>query len=245
MPAAIVSFIAAGSLCAQDLNFPGVTPFVILNASLNKKVDLNVLSLSKIRVGEHIIDGVKYDPGPLQIYTHAIFSYKITGHWQAGAGFAFQRNNPFRDDWKNDYRLLQQVVYILQGSKWKLSSRLRVEERWFRFPDASGSFGTRLKQQNAFTRQLNGEKFYWQAVNELYAIPSGARNSFVSENWFYTGLGVALRSFGRWDNGFGWNTMTRNTKHDLTNLFFLQTMLTITFHRHEKEVEPEMESGHF
>src|SRR5258706_1377785 len=186
LPAAIALFIAAGSLYAQDLDFPGVAPFVILTASLSKKIDLNAVALSKIRVGEHTIDGVKYDPGPLQFYSHVIFSYKITGHWQAGAGFAFQRNNPFSDDWKNDYRFLQQVVYSLRGSKWKLNNRLRLEERWFRFPGAPGSFGTRVKQQIAFTRQLKGEKFYWQVVNELYAIPSGPRNSSISEDWCYT-----------------------------------------------------------
>jgi Protein of unknown function (DUF2490) len=234
LPAAIVSVIAAGSLCAQDLYFPGACPFITLSAKLDKKFDLNVVALSKIRVGDHIIRSVKYDAGPTQFYSHAIVSYKIAAHWQIGAGVAFQRNNPFFPDWRNDFRLVQQFGYNLSGKKWKFNNRLKIEERWFQYPKAPSNFGTRIRYQPTFMRQLNGWKLYWEVYDELYAIPSGPRSSFISENWFYTGIGFTTGLSSKLDTGFGCNSTVMNTHHDLNTLLMLQVMWNYTIHSRHK-----------
>jgi Protein of unknown function (DUF2490) len=229
LPAAILPFIAAVSLYGQNVYFPGAVPFIALSASVSKKLDLSVLALSKIRIGDYEIRSVKYEPGPTQFYSHAILSYKLTPHWQMGGGFAFQRNDPFRSDWKNDYRVVEQFIYSLAGAKWKLNNRLKIEERWFYYPDGSSNFGTRIRCQPTFMQQLNGWKVYWEVYDELYAIPSGPRNSFISENWFYTGIGFTASPSNRLDTGFGFNSVVMNTHHDLNSLCMLQVMWNHTF----------------
>jgi hypothetical protein len=239
LPAAITSFIAAGSLCAQNVYFPGVCPFIIVTASPNKKIDINAVALSRIRIGEYTVRSVKYDAGPTQIYSHLILSYKLTTHWLIGGGIAFQRNNPFLPDWKNDYRLIEQLGYNLSGKKWKFNNRLRVEERWFHSPNAPSNFGTRIRLQPTYMHQLKGWKLYWETYDELYAIPSGPRNSFISENWFYAGVGFTASPSSRIDTGFGCNTQVMNKHHDLNNILMLQVMWNYTIpSKHKKETSP-------
>src|SRR5690349_12824568 len=108
LPAALLFINAAGSLNAQNVYFPGVVPFISLSAGLSDKYDLNVLALSKVRIGDHVIKSVDYLPGPTQFYSHAILSYRLNPHWQVGGGVAFQRNDPFHN-WRNDFRLIEQV----------------------------------------------------------------------------------------------------------------------------------------
>jgi hypothetical protein len=235
LPAAIMTFIAAGSLYGQNVYFPGVVPFVSLSASVSKKLDLNILALSKIRIGDYTIRSVKYEPGPTQFYSHAILSYKLTPHWQIGGGFAFQRNDPFRSDWKNDYRVIEQLIYSQSSTKWKFSTRLKVEERWFYYPDGTSNFGTRIRYQPTIMRQLKEWKVYWELYDELYAIPTGPRNSFISENWFYTGIGFTLSSSNRLDTGVSLNSVVMNTRHDLNSLCMLQVMWNHTFISVHKE----------
>jgi hypothetical protein len=243
LPAAIMALIAAGSLPAQDLYFPGVCPFIILSASTGKKVDVNAIVLSRIRIGEHTVRSVKYDGGPTQFYTHAIVSYKLIPHWQIGGGVGFQRNNPLLDNWRNDIRLIQQAGYNLSGKKWKFNNRVKIEERWFSYPNAPGDFGTRIRYQPTFMRQLNGWKLYWEIYDELYAIPSGPRNSFISENWFYTGIAFTTSLSSKLDAGFGCNSTVINTHHDLNNLLMLQVMWNYTFtSRHKREAGPVINS---
>jgi hypothetical protein len=239
LAATLLVFIVAGSLSAQDIYFPGVCPFIIVTASPNKKIDINAVALSRIRVGEYTIRSVKYNSGPTQIYIHAIASYKLSNHWLIGGGIAFQRSNPFLSNWKNDYRLIEQLGYNLSGKKWKFNNRLRIEERWFRYPDASGNFGTRIRYQPTYMHQLNGWRLYWETYDELYAIPSGPRNSFISENWFYTGIGFTTGSSSKLDTGFGCNTMLMNAHHDLNNILMLQVMWNYAIpSRHNKEGRP-------
>src|SRR5882672_8240757 len=110
----LISFLCAwtGKLNAQDVNFPGVSPSFSIGTALNSKLDVNILATSKIRFGEKTIKDEKYSPQVLEIYSQALFSYKINKHWYIGTGYGFQRNNPFLDSWRNESRLVQQGNYV-------------------------------------------------------------------------------------------------------------------------------------
>lgn len=240
LPAALLFLNAAGSLYGQNVYFPGAVPFVSLSAALGPRLDLSTLALSKIRAVDRTIKTVEYPAGPTQFYIHSILSYRLTSHWQIGGGFAFQRNDPFRSDWKNDLRLIEQVIYNLTGTRWRFNNRLKIEERWFRYANGSSNSGTRIRFQPAFIRQIKDSKLYWEIYDELYAIPSGPRNSFISENWFYGGIGFTFSSSHRLDTGFGCNSVVMNSRHDLNTLLMLQVMWNYRFSlMRKKEIKPE------
>lgn len=231
---------------AQDLNFNGAAPSVSITSAFKNNVDINFLAVSKIRLGNYAIKEMHYSNQVLEIYSQLLVSYKISPHWQIGGGYGFQRNNPFDDNWRNEHRLVQQILFNISGKKSRFYNRFRFEERWFSYPTAPSAFGTRARYQVGFIRKLRGDNVYWQINNEIYAIPSGPKNSFISENWIYSGIGFPVKGLGRWESGIGYNTNVRNTHKDLLNLLLLQVSWSYIFPSAKmKTMHPVMNSRHF
>jgi hypothetical protein len=203
-----IAFFVVNNLWTQNLNFPGLAPSVSVTLH-QQKFDLNFLTASKTREGNHLVKDVSYKPQLLEIYSQALVSKKLNECWQIAAAYGFQRNNPFRDDWRNEHRLVQQAIYSVPGNKIRFNNRLRFEERWFSYPDAPGNFYTRARYQAGIVRQLN-KNIYWQLNNEVYAITSGRRHSFISENWLYSGIGFQVKGLGHFETGIGYNSVVRN-----------------------------------
>lgn len=231
---------------AQDLNFRGVAPSVSVTAALKNNLDINFLTVSKIRLGNYTVKETNYTNQVLEIYSQLLLSYKINKYWQLGGGYGFQRNNPFNDNWRNEHRLVQQLTYNNANKKLRFYNRLRFEERWFSYPNAPSAFGTRARYQFGFIRKLKGDNVYWQINNETYAITSGPRNSFISENWVYSGIGFPIKSFGHLETGIGYNTIVRNANKDLLNLLLLQVGWNYIFPSVKmKTMHPVMYARHF
>ncbi|MBS4065399.1 MAG: DUF2490 domain-containing protein [Chitinophagaceae bacterium] len=231
---------------AQDLYFGSAAPSVSITGTLKNHLDINLLSVSKIRLGNYDIKQVQYRSQVLELYSQLLLSYKINAHWQIAGGYGFQRNNPFDDNWRNEHRLVQQVSFIVPGKGLRFYNRFRLEERWFSYPTASSAFGTRARYQAGLIKKLNTNNVYWQINDELYAITSGPGNSFLSENWIYTGIGFPIKSLGHWETGFGYNSVVRNTNKDLLNLLLLQVSWSYIFPSAKmKTIHPVMHSRHF
>lgn len=205
---------------SQNLNFPGLAPSVSLSVH-QKKFDLNFLVASKTKEGHHTVKNVEYEPRFLEIYSQALVTRKLNKRWMLATGYGFQRNNPFRSDWRNEHRLVQQVMYTIPGRKLKFNNRFRFEERWFSNPAAPGNFSTRARWQAGIVRQFS-KNLYWHLNDEVYVITSGRRYSFISENWLYTGLGFPIKSLGHFETGIGYNTVVRNSVKERLNLILLQ-----------------------
>lgn len=213
------------NLYCQDLNFPGISPSIMASIALSSRFDLNLLTTSKIRLGDHTIKGEHYPSQLLQNFTLAVLSYKLTRHWSTGGGYGFEVNNPFLDTWRTNQRLIQQVQYTITGTKTRFTNRLRFEERWFRYHYDPPAFGTRARYQIGFNQKLNAKSLYWQITNELYATTSGPRNALISEDWFYSCIGLPIKSSAHFEAGFGFDSTVRDTEHDLNNLFMFQFQL--------------------
>jgi len=210
------------STSAQDLSFNGIAPSLSFTAVTQKKFDINLLITSKLRVGDYTIKEEQYSTKILEIYSQALASYKIDTHWQIGAGYGFQRNNPFDNNWRNEHRLVQQVMYATAKVKWKFYNRFRFEERWFNYPTTANNFGTRARYLAGLIKKPDQQNFYWQVNDEIYFIPSGNRNAFISENWIYTGVGFSIKPLGKLETGIGYNSVVRNKNKDRMNLLLLQ-----------------------
>ncbi|MEO8403704.1 MAG: DUF2490 domain-containing protein, partial [Chitinophagaceae bacterium] len=181
--------LLSNNLLAQDLSFPGIAPSITINAPLNHHFDLNFLTTSKIRLGDHTVKGVRYPSHFLQNYNLLILSYKINVHWQIGAGCGYEINDPFLDTRRNNKRFIQQVQYVLPSDKIRFSNRLRLEERWFHYHYDPPAFGTRVRYQTLFNYRINKHDLSWQLTNEVYVVPSGPRNALLSEDWVSTSIG--------------------------------------------------------
>ena len=242
----VIFLLTKENIQAQDLNFRGLAPSVSITRAFNNHLDINFLSVSKIRLGNYDVKQTHYTNQVLEIYGQLLFSYKINTHWQIGGGYGFQRNNPFDDNWRNEHRLVQQVSFIVSGKRLRFYNRFRFEERWFSYPTASSAFGTRARYQAGLIKKISDKNIYWQINDELYAITSGPKNSFLAENWIYTGIGFPVKSLGHWETGIGYNSVVRNTKKELLNLLLLQVSWSYIFPSSKmKTMHPVMHTRHF
>lgn len=210
------------SAFSQNINFAGTAPALSFTSVPAKKLDINFLVTSKLRVGDYTIKEEQYNTKVLEIYSQVLATYKIDKHFQTGVGYGFQRNNPFNNNWRNEHRLVQQVMYATAKEPFKFYSRFRFEERWFSYPTAQNEFGTRARYLAGIIKKLDKKNTYWQLNDEIYAITSGRKNAFISENWIYTGIGFGVKPLGRLETGIGYNTVVRNADKDLMSLLLLQ-----------------------
>jgi Protein of unknown function (DUF2490) len=125
-------------------------------------------------------------------------------------------------------------------------NRFRFEERWFSYPDAPNQFATRARYQAGLLEKIKKNGFYWQINDEVYCIPSRSRNSFISENWIYSGIGFPFEPVGHLETGIGYNTVVRNYNKDLQNLLLLQISWSFIFPSGKmKTMNAVMHSRHF
>jgi hypothetical protein len=235
-----------GYIChAQDLNFPGISPSISVSAAIDSRFNINVLTASKIRLGERTIKEEKYSNQILEVYSQALLSYQPNKNLQVGFAYGFQRNNPFLHDWRNEHRLVQQFNLITHFNQSMLYNRLRFEERWFSFPTTANEFAARVRYQLGFATPLSSH-IYWQINEEAYIIPSSYRNAFFSENWIYSGIGFKTKYLGSFETGLGCNSIAKNSKGDFTNYFLLQLAWSYLIKSHNNDImAPIMHNRHF
>jgi hypothetical protein len=239
-----IAFFVVNNLWTQNLNFPGLAPSVSVTLH-QQKFDLNFLIASKTREGSHTVKGMDYERRFREIYTQALVSHKLNERWQIAAAYRFQRNNPFRDDWRNEHRLVQQATYTVSGKKIKFNNRFRIEERWFSFPSTPHSFSTRVRYQTGIVKQLN-KNLYWQLNNEIYCITSGRRYQFISENWLYSGIGFPVKGLGHFETGIGYNSVVRNERKEWISLILLQVNWSFVFlSKMKTDMHPVMHGRNF
>lgn len=236
----LLFFKGVSSSIAQDLTFPGISPSLSFSTGISGKFDFNVLATSKIRTGNLTVKEVNYESQVLEIYTQGLLNYKINHKLQLGLGYGFQRNNPFRSDFRNENRIVQQLLYSFDIGKIKMYNRFRFEERWFKYSDGRQNPGTRSRYQLGIIRQIGKNKTYWQLNDEIYFITSASRNSFISENWIYSGINFLIGRAGRFETGIGYNSVVRNDHRDHTNLFLLQLAWAYTGAHHIEMMHPVM-----
>jgi hypothetical protein len=230
----------------QILNFVGTAPSLSFTAVPAKNLDINFLVTSKLRVGDYTIKEEQFNTKILEIYSQALASYGVDKHFQISAGYGFQRNNPLDNNWRNEHRLVQQVMYATAKESFKFYNRFRFEERWFSYPIASDEFGTRARYLVGIIKKLDKKNTYWQLNDEIYAITSGRKNALISENWIYTGIGFGIKPLGRLETGIGYNSVVRNNNRDLMNLLLIQVNWSYIIPAPDmKTMHPVMHSRNF
>jgi hypothetical protein len=238
-------FSLAGKLIAQNKTENGVASSFSINAAINHKFNLNLLSTSKFAIEENEEKNNKYQPIILEIYGQALLSYSINKNWRMGVGYGFQRNNPFLDNWRNEHRLAEQVMYSQMNKNGMWYSRLRFEERWFSFADQSKDFVSRTRWQVGFAVPIISENIYWQINDEVFFTSHGISNTYFSENWAYSGIGFSMKNYGHIETGIGYDTNIDNNGRKLSLLLLQVAWSWIIHPRNENRMNMIISNRHF
>jgi hypothetical protein len=201
-------FFFSTNVFASNIHLYGTRPFTSLTHRLNERWNLNLFYSETINLSDLVIDGVRYPSRDFQSYIQSGFIYKFSPNLNFTFGYVFQRNNPFSDDFSNENRLWQQILYSQNLYNGKLSHRFRFEQRFIqnRSTGKTNPMATRLRYQVAFTSPFIGssivsKSWFYSLYNEFYFSTSGLRNAFYSENWSYAGVGYQTLEFGKFEFG--------------------------------------------
>lgn len=150
-------------------------------------------------------------------------------------GYIYQRTNSIFDNFVNENRLFQQVVYGMDSGWGRITHRLRFEERFIHDVAPEQEFmGTRLRYQIGLLvplqgSELNNGEFYLNVYNEFYFTMTGVRSTLYNENWAYAGIGYQTARYGRVEVGPLIQRVVVEKHHDIRYFNLLQLSWSYNF----------------
>lgn len=227
--------IFSSALFAETQVLYGFRPQVSLTKVVSDRWDMNVFTSTHPILISNTSGAARF-PADIQYYFQASPIYKYSPSLNfVFLGYIYQRANPFSDEFVNESRLFQQVIYGTDSLFGRLTHRVRFEER-FIHNNATGQtpFSTRLRYQVALLIPLQGSElddgeFYFNIYNEFYFSLTGARNALYSENWSYAGIGYQSKQYGRVEVGPLVQRSIINQQHDVRYINLLQANWSYNF----------------
>lgn len=235
-------FLFIDDLIAQNKNENGFAPTLSASVALHRKLDISAFSIAKIAFEKEPAKQNNYQVQTLYIYGQALLTYTANKNWRIGAGYGFQRNNPFKDNWRNENRVVEQVIFSTTTKNIMWHSRLRLEQRWFYFADHSKDFSTRTSGQFGITLPFFSQNIYWQIYDEAYFnLPA---KPLFSENWSYAGIGFNLKHNNHIETGIGYDRNV-NSKGERINLLLFQITCSWIFKSGDENMINAIICNHF
>lgn len=221
------------SASAETQLLYGFRPQVSITKAISDRWDLNVFSSNNFNLNDRTYGNTRF-PADIQQYfqTGPIYKYSPALNF-VFLGYIYQRTNPLSDDFVNENRLFQQIVYGTDTIVGRITHRVRFEERFIHLASRT-LFSTRLRYQAALLVPLQGSEldageFYLNVYNEFYLNTTGPSNAFYSENWSYAGIGYQTARHGRVEAGPLIQRSIINQQHDVRYIDLMQVNWSYRF----------------
>jgi hypothetical protein len=220
---------------SQDLTFYGLLPAWNQTGKINHHFNYNLFLSTTVDAFDTKIAGVDYPSKDLQVYVQPSFIYVHSPNFNFAVAYVYQRNNPLNDNYVDENRLWQQIIFSFPLGRGRLANRFRFEERFIE-DRTTGEYPmpTRFRYQVGFNTRLQGRtlekgEFYLNAYNEFYFSLSGNKYATYSENWTYAGIGFHLGNAGKIELGYLLQASVRNLQQDKRFLDLAQIMWVTNF----------------
>lgn len=208
---------------AQNTNYLGLFPTIDHSADLSKRFGYNVYIFDAIKPYSNSIDSVVDDARSLYFYTEAGLSYKISPRLSFTASYVYERQNPFRDNYRNEHRTFQQLTLKLPLRSASLKQRLRFDERFIENRiSGNTSFSSRLRYLIGFTIPLKRDKTYFMAYTEAFMNTTPGAKYLYDENWSAAQIGFRLSERSNLETGLLYVGWIQNSQKEWLNQYYLQ-----------------------
>lgn len=214
---------------AKTLNSYGAMGFVNITKTINPRYDLTLYHYDIFSFHDQKFEGKSYHSGDTQTYFQTALTYRYLPELHFSFGYIYSRNDPFLEEsFQNENRLFQQVIYSQNLDTYKLSHRVRLEERFIdNRSDDVWEFRTRLRYQigmktTLLPRTAKRAEIYSNNYNEFYFSTTGKRNAFFSDDWLYSGIGIATKEWGSFELGPMLQYSVVNTDKDQRFFYVIQ-----------------------
>lgn len=208
----LVIVVALVSVClqAQSVNYIGVFPTIDHSGKLHNKWSYNAYVFGANKPYTSTELGINDEARFLAFYLETGLTYHFSEKLSFSNAYVYERQNPFKDYYRNENRLFQQFTLQLPiTEKLKLKQRFRFDERFVQ---------NRMTEKTNFTHRLRylvglsydiSEKLYAFGYSEVFFNTS---NDFLyEENWSALQLGYNINDNNALEAGFlyvGWITNT-------------------------------------
>lgn len=221
------------TLFAQNQTFYGFIPSYLQTGFISKKFDYNIFLAGTASSIKRTFNSVEYPPRILQLYFQPSFIYKYSPdlNFAVSVTYNYQRETPIEPLFY-EFIPWQQVIYGHKFfTKGTLTHRLRLEERFIKYPETARKMAMRVIYEIGYIQALEGRtidpnEFYINVFNEFYLSPSNPQGlpeiHFFSENWSYIGIGYETGKMGRVEIGPLFQASFKKKSEDRRNLLLLQ-----------------------
>lgn len=217
-----VLVFASGSI-AQNTNYGGLFPTIDHSADLSKRFSYNVYIFDAIKPYQNTINNFTDEARSLYFYTEAGFSYAITKQLSFTASYVYERQNPFKDYYRNENRAFQQLTLKLPVGKFELKQRLRFDERFIQNKVTGESPLThRLRYLIGVKYPFKNDKMYFFTYSEFFFNTTPNAQYIFNENWSAAQLGFKLKNWSSFETGLLYVGWINNAQKDWLNQFYLQ-----------------------
>lgn len=210
-------------LSAQNINYFGLFPTIDHSGKLSERWSYNVYLFDAIKPYNSTENNIRDESRSFFIYGEGGISYQLTPNWSITSAYVFERQNPFKNYWRNEHRVFQQLTYKTQIRKGEGKFRIRFDERFKRrsFEDKA-SFSHRARVLFGYKMKVLNDKYYLLMYSECFFNTTKASKHFFEENWSAFQLGIPINDLSSLEIGplyVGW---VNNVQKDWLHQFYLQ-----------------------
>lgn len=220
---------------SDDYQLYGGLALLSQTGRISDSFDYNLFLSSTYNFTPVTFQGKSIPSRDTQLYLQPSVIYKYSPNLNLGLGYAYQKNNPLSQDFSDENRIWQQVLFSNGLGVGRMTHRFRFEERFIHDRTTGDTpLSTRARYQLGYSMPLEGREldpgeFYLNMFNEVYLSLAGKKNATYSENWTYAGVGYLIPGVGKLEIGPVFQTAVIDTSGDRRNFLVLQLGLSTSF----------------
>jgi len=221
----IVCILFAGGVAsAQNLNHFGVFPVIDHSGQLSDKWNYSLYYFGAFNL---VNDKSSESPdmsGFFIFYSETAMTYSLNKSLSFTGAYVYERQRPLdKDYYRNENRFHIQTMLKSNIGKFELRNRLRYDGRFIQNRETNETpYTSRLRYLIGVTVPLGGEKFYFNASNEMFFNTYSDAEVVYGENWAYAGVGLRTKKAGAFELGPFYMFWVANKERDLLNFYYIQ-----------------------
>lgn len=205
----------------QKINYFGVFPTIDHSGSLSPKWGYNIYLFDAIKPYTNTINGATDEARSFYGYGELGLSYALTKQLSITGAYVHERQNVFKDYYRTENRLFQQLTLKSPVNNGTIKQRLRFDERFIQNRTTGEAPLThRLRYLLGGTIPIADTKLYATGYSEFFFNTS---NAFTyEENWSALQLGIHLNQVHSIEAGLLNVNWIYNNSNDWLHQYYLQ-----------------------
>jgi hypothetical protein len=201
----------------------GLIPSVLFKKEVNDQLEATISFSSEMNAIEREFADKRVTAKVNNLNLEGALSYDADPNLNLAGGFLFRLRDPFTGT-TAELRPWQQASLLRRVGKYRLRTRLRVEERW-RGSDLD--FDLRLRYRISADVPLEGQRldsreFYLNASTEALLTPTRDRAFYFWQGRIYLGLGYQFNDRQRLEPALDFRTQKVDETGRRENILFLR-----------------------